>query len=180
MSYQDVLDQVSREADNQGDTKGLIKLTSGVVVRTRPVPILVIQKVSARFKLPEPPVVYLEEKGRNEPNPNDPRYLAECERITTEQRLAIVDAMIMLGTEVVSVPGELFKPESDEWIEIVEYLTGETIPRDNKRLRQLYWLKYYAIQGADDLIALERAIVKEMGVPETMVSEALSSFRDQP
>lgn len=177
METSSTLSEIALEFEREGEADNLIVLSSGVRLEARPVPPLLFQRVASRFSFPEPPVVYIEEKGRNEPNPNDPAYLAECKRIEEEQRVAMLDAAIMMGVRVVEIPEGIPSPDDDDWVGAVEYLTGERVPSDSKPIRVLMWLKYYAAQTADDLIRIEKAVISRMGIPQEMVAEAIRSFR---
>ena len=177
MDTSQVLSEVEHEFKQEGESDNVVVLSNGVRLRAQPVPPLLFQQVASRFKFPEPPTVYIEEKARSEPNPNDPAYLAECQRIEEAQRVAMLDAAIMMGIQVIYVPETVIAPESDEWIEAVEYLTGERVPPDSQRVRVLMWLKYYAAQTADDLIHIEKAVISQLGVPQEAVAEAIRSFR---
>lgn len=177
MGASQILSEVERDLDQGREADNIVVLSNGVRLRAQPVPPLLFQQVASRFKLPEPPVVYIEEKARSEPNPNDPTYLAECQRIEEAQRVAMLDAAIMMGIQVIHVPETVIAPESDDWVEAVEYLTGEKVPPDGQRVRVLMWLKYYAAQTANDLVRIEKAVIERMGVPQEAVAEAIQSFR---
>jgi hypothetical protein len=59
-----------------------------------------IQDVQLAIENPKVPVVFIEEKGREEENPMDPAYLAALERAEVERTQAVMDAQIMMGVEL--------------------------------------------------------------------------------
>ena len=63
--------ETAREVRQQADD-GLFRLSSGVVLKIKPVPPLLIRQAVAKIKRPKPPVIFLEDKGVEEENPDDP------------------------------------------------------------------------------------------------------------
>lgn len=96
---------------------GPIQLSSGYWVRIRPVSAHLIDGAQAMIETPQPPKVFIESKGREEENPNDPAYLHELERLDVIRSLAATDAMILFGVELVTEDGEPFElPPDGEWL----------------------------------------------------------------
>jgi hypothetical protein len=161
------------------------KLQNGIVLNLRPIPPLLIQAVNQEFHTPDPPKVYMEEKGRDEPNPNDPAYLKELERLAEAQDLAVESLTLAVGTSVKFVPEGMFKPEDDGWIEQIKFankLVGieMQIDEDDPTKRFLYWLRFYAMESASD-IALVRGLPTILaGIREGEIEEVLDSFRRLP
>jgi hypothetical protein len=161
------------------------ELSNGIVLTMRPVPPLLLQAVNNEFPVPDPPVVYMEEKGRDEPNPNDPAYQKELERIAEAQDLAVNDLTLAVGTSVKSVPEGYFPPESDEWIEQVEFANRIVgidvhIEHSDKTKRYLHWLRFYAMETASD-IALVRGLPMQLaGIREGEIEEVIESFQRLP
>lgn len=151
----------------------------------RPVPPLLLQAINQEFHVPEPPTIYLEDKGRSEPNPNDPAYLKEVEKFEEAQDLAISNLTLAVGTSVKSVPDGYFRPEDDGWIEQVEFantLIGIDVHIEHldKTKRYLHWLRFYAMETASD-IALVRGLPMQLaGIREGEIEEVLESFQRLP
>jgi hypothetical protein len=75
-----------------------------------------IDEAAAQIPEPKPPVVFIEEKGREEPNPSDPDYLYAISRLEMERSLASVDVVIMLGVDLVNEDGTPFEISlEDKW-----------------------------------------------------------------
>lgn len=160
-------------------------LGNGIVLNLKPVPPLLLQAVNAEFKTPEPPVVFMEEKGRNEPNPNDPAYEKELEELAEAQDLAINNVILATGTSVKFVPEGYFKPEEDGWLATVDYvikLSGKDIPfnREDPTERYLAWLRFYAIETGVDLALVQGLPMNLAGIREGEIDEVLESFRGVP
>lgn len=183
----DAIDAVSRAIDRI-TRKGRFaefELSNGIVLTLRPIPPLMLQAINQEFNPPPPPKVYMEEKGREEENPNDPAYLKSLEQLASDQDLAINDMILAMGTSVKSIPEGYFGPEDDDWIAPVEFaisLSGREIlvNRENKIKRYLHWLRFYAMEtGAD--IALATGLPMQLaGIREGEIEEVIDSFRGLP
>ena len=85
-------------------------LPYGVKGRVVAVSARLIDDVLRRIKDPEVPVVFIEDKGREEPNYSDPTYLRAMRDAEAERNAAGMDAMLMFGLQIV---GEL---TTDGWL----------------------------------------------------------------
>lgn len=160
-------------------------LSNGIVLKIKSVPPFLVQAVQNEFKTPPPPKVMIEEKGREEENPNDPAYLRLLEELEEKQNLAINDLFLAAGTEVLSVPDGYFKPEQDDWIAVVEFaqnITGTDIhvDRDNPIKRYLHWLRFYALETGADVALATRLPMELAGIREGEVDEVMDAFRSLP
>lgn len=153
-----------------------ITLSSGVVLRLKPVGPFIIREATRHIVPPRVPVQFIESKGREEENPMHPDYLAAMDKYETDKASANEDAVILFGTELAKVPKGISKPEDDGWIEDFELL-GIRI-HDNPRLRYVQWVKLYAMRGGiDELISIMRTIGRKSSVLEEDAAEAAESFR---
>lgn len=160
------------------ERKDVVELKSGVVlkVKDRIKPSIIIDILSdVEDKRPEAPVVYLEKFGREEINLDDPDYLERLNRWETVSAGRIADALILIGTEVQSVPEGLEQPEDNGWLDMVETL-GFTLNRHSKAARYLAWVKHVAIEDQDDWLAITEAVGRQAGVTEADVKRAQNSF----
>ena len=161
------------------------ELSNGIVLAIKSVPPFLVQAVQNEFKLPTPPKVYIEEKGREEENPNDPTYLREIAELSDKQDLAINDLFLAAGTSVVSIPNGYYGPEDDEWISVVEFaqnITGTEfkIDRTDKIKRYLHWLRFYALETGGDIALATRLPMELAGIREGEVDEVMDAFRSVP
>lgn len=161
------------------NTKELnFQLSSGVVMRPRRVPNLLFAEVVSRFKAPKVPRFHNPDTGREEENPSDPAYTEAFNEYQAQLSMAIIDAMILMGTEVVSVPRTMERAEDDLWTRKLKAL-GVPIT-DDPLVRYLAWVKYYAAEGQDDVQTIMTAVGRMSGVSEEDVNDAVSQFRNSP
>lgn len=132
-----------------------------------------------RARIPKPPVVYIEDKEREEENPNDPDYLEAVQEFNMERGMLSLAVYVSMGTEVQTLPAGMESAESDDWANELRRF-GLDIA-DKGRERYFQWVKYYAVSDADELNNL---LITVMGVTgevfEEAVKEAEESFRRQP
>lgn len=166
-------------AVEDGEEKDRVTLSNGIVLKLRPVPPLAIREIAVRFAPPPVPVVWIADKERDEPNPNDPDYLAAMTRYLQDQTYRVADVSMALGTAVESVPEFMERPESDGWIEPLEAV-GLVIDRDNRHKRYLAWLRLYAVTSNADLTRVMRGVTMLAGVTEEEVQRAVRAFRGSP
>jgi len=149
----------------------LITLSSGVVLRGKQAPPLSLIKVMAKFPRPKPPVYMNPTLGREVENPDDPDYLDRLQAHKTESSNAVMNALILLGTELVSVPSGFPGPEDDSWIEEYDEIGLEPKP-NNKSWRYLTWITFRAVLNAKDMEAIQKVVGRLSGVPEGAVKSA--------
>lgn len=87
--------------NNGTEESTLFDLPNGVKGKVVPVSARLISDVLARIKDPEPPMVFIEDKGREEPNYSDPTYLRAMRDAEAERNSAGMDAMLMFGLQIV-------------------------------------------------------------------------------
>jgi len=177
---------VSAAADGVGKSSpNLLTLGTGVVLRVKPVSPLLIRRAAASIPEPEVPQLFLEDKGREEANPDDPEYKRALQKYSEEVEEASTLLMLAAGTEVVEVPEEMESPEGETWLsqveEIMSFTGAEFDPKrdrlDTRIGRYLVWLQYYAIRSLQDLVKLLSTLAELSGVSEEAVAKAVSSFR---
>lgn len=161
------------------------ELSNGIVLTCKPIPPLLLQAVVAEFKLPPAPKVFIEEKGREEDNPNDPDYIAQVNQLAEEQDLAINDLLLGIGTSIKYIPDGYFRPEDEDWITQVEFSAGLSgknlrIEREDKIKRYLHWLRFYALETGADIALAQGMPVQLAGIREGEVEEVIDSFRGIP
>jgi len=155
--------------------EGTVSLSTGVMIRVRPVANLIVADIARGFPEPKPPKVYIEEKAREDVNPNDPDYLKALNDRQTEMAMAINDAFLLMGTEIISVPDDVPKVEDAAWVARLAIL-GIKSPEDEYS-RYLAWLKYIAAPLATDVIALIRGVGDLSAVSEDEVQAVADGFR---
>lgn len=159
------------EALDEAKPEHLITLSSGVVLRARQAPPLMLMKVLAAYPRPKPPTWFNKVMGREMENPEDPEYIEKLKAHRTESSDAILNALILLGTEFVSAPKGFPKPESDEWLEEFRELNLPARP-ESAKWRYLTWVTFRAVLNEDDLIQIRDSVARLSGVPEDAVQTA--------
>lgn len=149
----------------------LITLSSGVVLRVKQAAPLVLIKVMAAFPRPKPPVYMNKTMGREVENPDDPDYLERLQAYKTESSNALLNALILLGTEFVSAPKKFPKPDDNMWLEEYAEL-GMGMKPENKAWRYLNWVTFKAVTSEKDLELIQKAVGRRSGVPESAVKSA--------
>jgi len=168
-----IVEEVRKPPSNE------VTLSNGIVLKLKPVPPFLVRQAVLSHKRPEPPVMFIKDKEREEVNPNDPAYLRaveEYEALTSDTALNIT---LAAGTEVKSIPEGLFSPEDDGWTEILEYAGISTTFWERKLDRYLAWLRYYALGAATDITLVTSALAKGIGLTESEVQAAAESFRNR-
>lgn len=122
-----------------------------------------------RWPEPEVPVIHIEnafDGAKDEPNPNDPEYLAKVNEARNKQANYMTDALLMLGVEC-EVPAQ--------WKRRMEKL-NKVLPKDPDDLK-IYYLRNFVLTVEEDysrvLLSLQRRVV----VTEQGVAEAAARFK---
>lgn len=155
----------------EGIDDDCIRLSSGVVLRGKQAPPLLLVKVMAAFPRPKPPVYMNPTLGREVENPDDPDYLDRVRSNQTESTNAMMNALILLGTELVETPKKFPKPSDDSWLEEYQELGMATKP-GNKSWRYLTWVTFKAVLNEKDLTEIQKVVGRLSGVPESAVKSA--------
>ena len=145
---------------------GTVELSTGYKAKLVPVSASLIDQVTSRIKDPDPPMWMNESKGREEPNPADPKYLRELEDAGRRRGLAAMDALIMFGVEL-----EEPIPEDTTWIKKLKLL-GIDVDTDDPFEIEFYFKKYIAVSAEDISMVTQRS-----GMSAEEVAEAERSFR---
>ncbi len=181
MSNQDVLEGVNiieeeleaHETEKDGSTTVL--LSTGVVLRhtEKPPSKIILAKIIERYEYPDPPMSDMG-KGRLEPNPNHPDYTKAVEEIDAKRGFAFYDALIVLGTEIESIPVDMEGPDDTGWIDEMEILGFEV----DKREKALYrdWVRNYAASSEEDMKLIIAFVVGRLGATEGQVQIELDKF----
>ena len=179
-TYTDTLGQaleaIPSEEDKQAPDDGLIHLSTGVALAPKRVTPFLFQSITLQFKDPAVPVVWIESKKRDEPNPMHPDYLKAKEETEMMRSMALIDAVIALGTKLVSFPADFPAPDSEDWLDDLEAAEIK-IDRNNSRLRYRTWVKFVAAPSVDDVQLIISKVLNTIGVSEEMVAAATANFQ---
>lgn len=148
-----------------------ITLSTGVVLRGKQVPPLVLIKVMSAYPRPKPPTWFNPTMGREMENPDNPDYIEQVKAWRTESGNITLNALIMLGTELVSVPKKFPGPDGKEWLD--EYaVLGVPMSPENKNWRYLTWVTFKAAPAVEDLDKIKEVVGRLSGISESKVAAA--------
>lgn len=153
-----------------------VELKNGVRLKLRAVPPLLVRKAVSKIVRPVPPRVLIEDKGREEENPNDPDYQKALEEYGQKTFDAGANVMLALGVKVLSVPEGLCQPKDDQWVQELA-AAGFEPDVSTDPARRLSWISYYAITSEEDVIRIVLGVSRLTGVGESEVAAAMESFR---
>lgn len=154
-----------------------VTLSSGIVLKLKDVQPAIIRRAMAAIREPEVPVWMNPDKGREEPNPNDPGYIAAMGEFQEARLGAYYKLLGALGTTVESVPEGWFRPEEDGWLEVPRFL-GIEPDLTSSFTRYHEWLELYACMGHEDRNAITAmTFQRNGGITEPEVAEAFDWFR---
>jgi hypothetical protein len=153
-----------------------VTLSNGVSFKLKAVSGLLIRRAVTQVPKPEVPMWFNEDRGRDEPNPNHPDYLAELERYDETTGMAAMNVMFLVGTKVVHpLPPDIPALEDAGWLDELNYL-GIDAKTDGPG-RYLDWLKYVVLSSPEDMVTLSVSLGRLCGLGEGDVTAALNSFR---
>lgn len=151
-----------------------ITLSTGVVLRGKQVPPLILVKIMASCPRPKVPTWISKEMGREVENPEDPDYIERVKSWKIEYSNLVLNALIILGTELVKKPKNLPGPDDKDWLE--EYsMLGMPIYPEKKTWCYLTWITAKAAPKNEDMNLIQEVVGRLSGVPESKV-EAAESF----
>ena len=156
----------------------IVSLSNGIVLKLKPVPPFLARQAVISLQRPKPPVVFLEDKGREEENPNDPEYQRAIQEYEARQIELGLNVMLLVGTAVETVPKGCYGPDDDEWLEDLA-IVGIEVDVERPRARYLAWLRYYALQSASDIALVTQALATGVGLTEEEVQATADSFRSR-
>lgn len=176
-SEEQALDAAANVAEKQEGQDNLVTLSQGITLEIRPVPPLLVYEVLNRMEKPKPPMVWNEDRKRDEANPNDPEYLEALEQFILTVGMAQANTMFLMGTKVHSVPEGCFGPEDDGWQELLQDLDTPIPIEEGKSKRYVQWLRLYALATEEDQRKIMAACGRASGVRKEDVEKAVDNFR---
>ncbi len=148
-----------------------VTLSTGVVLRGKQAAPLVLVKIMSAYPRPKIPVYMNKTMGREVENPDDPDYQERVQAWKMDSTNATLNALIILGTELVSKPKKMEGPEDDGWLEEYRVL-GVPMTPENKTWRYLTWITYKAAPTTGDLDLIKEVVGRLSGIPEAKVDAA--------
>lgn len=154
-----------------------ITLSTGVILNLWKGSTLALDQATEALKksdpTPEPPMVYSEEKGRDESNPNDPGYVKAMQNWNGRLSIRFFTVLLATASSVNFVPEGMTTHDSEEFIEVLEMSGIE--PRRTKLGLYVQWVTLFA--GLEDQELLGTHLLQLAGVSEASIAEAEATFR---
>jgi hypothetical protein len=161
-----------RAKELRGQSDEITVLSTGVRVKLHPVSSALIEDLKAVIPYPEVPVVHIEDKDRDEENPNDPTYLAQVEETNRKRGDAALAGLLEFGVELIDG-----LPEDDTWIKKLNRLAKKRqldlsgFDLNDEFDKEFLYKRYVAVAG-DDL----RMIAPLHGLNPLGVARARATF----
>lgn len=141
--------EIAKEQQAEGRPE-ILTLTTGVRVRVKPVSSQFRDMAQARIPDPEVPMWHDPAEDRDVPNPDDPAYRRALEDVAVRRSLAVTDALVMFGVELVEG-----MPKDGDWIDRLKFMHAhgmvdlEGFDFENAIDREYLYKRYVAIADAD-------------------------------
>jgi len=154
-----------------------VQLSTGVWALLQPVTAAIISEAQSEIKDPKPPMVWIEEKEREEENPNDPSYVKALEKADEQRVLAAMDAMIMMGIDLCDEDGNLVEVEDGPWLKKLRLMAKRGMINlgdydlDDEVERDFLYKRYIAV-GVQDIALISSA----SGLTEEDIAKAERTF----
>ncbi len=149
-----------------------ITLENGAVLAIRKPATMLLSNVMLQLQktdpIPEPPMVFIEEKGREEENPNDPAYKAAMLVWNANSVVRMFNALSVASLSIKDL-NEAYDPEGDDFADFLEAVMIDRAP--GKAGRFIQWLNDYALVK-NEARQLTHWMMRLAGVAEEDVAEA--------
>lgn len=164
-------DKAIAKAIDSGEEDNLICLSTGVVLRAKQANPNVLIRIMTANPRPKPPTYFNETIGREMENPDHPDYIKQVQAWEMEYNSGMLNALVGLGTELVSVPKKFPKPDDDLWLKDYRAL-GLPIVTDSAAWRYITWVLFKAAVIDKDTQLIGEKVKKLSGVKEADVKSA--------
>jgi hypothetical protein len=187
-------EKVIQATEDSGEPDDLIRLSTGVILRGKMANVTTLLTVLAGYPRPKPPMWHNPTMGREMENFEDPDYISRVQAWRQEQGAALLNAFILLGTEVVAkpeqIPGhmpelkkvakgkkEKGKPQEFEDVLVRDFLEefellGLPMKPQSAKWRYLKWVQTVACKTPEDTKLIQEVVGRLSGVAKSDVETA--------
>jgi hypothetical protein len=161
---------VAKERADDG-VEATVALPYGVTGTIIPVPPQLVEEVTSRIREPEVPVWHNEDKGRDEPNPSDPEYLAAIEEAERLRGIASIDTMALFGIDIDGLP------DDDKWLKKLTLMEKRGLldlsdyDLEDEEEKEFVYKRFVALNNT-----VLQQIIKVSGITAEEVEAAEASF----
>lgn len=167
----------AKQINSNGADPNVFTASTGVKFKIKSVNRQALGGITDRYlkERPKAPITYIESKGREEANPDDPDYQEALQFWNLSMAMAITNFVILRGTELISesVPDEMLHYDSDDWKYEMQLMGNRS---DNPRACYLEWVRAVACTE-EDSTTLFNLIGRKSGINQEDVSSAAAQFR---
>lgn len=166
---------VAKSKRDKKELGTIITTKTGVMIRIVPVALHILDEVAHEVKDPEVPTQFIEDKGRDEPNPFDKQYLKELAETEHERGVATSDALIWFGVELVDG-----MPEDDTWLKRLRWFERrgkfnlDGFDLNDELDFEFVYKKYHVVSGRDIAV-----IGSASGMSEEEIERAMRGFQGE-
>ncbi len=159
------------------DQDAVYELSNGVKVRLRKMSPVLLAAVATNVGQGEPqvPMVYNEDKERDEDNPLDPDYVAEHDRWAAGRGIRLMRALVAGATSLDHCPDDVMGHDSEEFADFLELMEIPLSPSTQGRYAQ--WVMYVGVQDQEQMADFSATLMRMAGAREEDVAEAQALFR---
>lgn len=158
------------DKEKGGSDEGLIRLSTGVVLRAKQANPHVLIRIMTALPRPNPPMYMNTALGRMMENHQDPDYIKRVEAWEMQYSNGMLNALVGLGTELVSTPKGFQKPDSKEWLRDYQALGLNTFPESPAWLYTT-WVLYVAAPTEQDTKTISEKVKSLSGIMEANVRD---------
>lgn len=165
----------AKQVNQNGSDPNIFTTQYGVKFRIKSVNKQSLGGITDRYlkEQPKAPVSYIESKGREEANYDDPDYQDAMKAWNLAMSMALSNFILLRGAELISVPDGFMTYESDDWKFEMELISDKA---DNPRACYLEWVRAIAC-SEEDSTELFRRIGRRSGIAQEDVASAAAQFR---
>lgn len=168
---------VAKAMDETAGEDNLIRLSSGVVLRAKPANPNLLIRAMTKHQRPNPPTYFSKEMGREMENTDDPDYISRVQAWQMEYSAVMLNVLIGLGTEIVSIPKGMEGPtpkkkdETPGWLKDYANL-GMPIYPDSEKWVYVTWVMFLAAPTPEDTQLIQSKVGALSGVKGADVRDA--------
>ena len=162
---------LAKAMDKVGEGDNLITLSTGVVLRAKQANPHILIRIMTANPRPKPPVQFIPAMGREMENPDHPDYIEQVKAWEMTYNNGMLNALIGLGTELVSLPKKFPKPTDSDWIEEYKVL-GLPVMAESPSWRYITWVLFKAAVVDTDTKLIAEKVRALSGVQEADVRNA--------
>lgn len=162
---------------NLQEDSDVMTFSNGVKLRRKAISGLLIADATKdiRDRQPMPPMWQPPGGKPQEPNYASPKYRTAIMAWTAEIVTRLTDLLALMALEVLEVPSNIPKWDSEEYAEELRQL--HLLVPDNKQARFAAWVKYRVIVSNEDQSKFSADLLRMFGATEKDVHDMMEFFR---